>query len=208
MRLPLLLLILGSGLHGCAGSDPILDRANALDDGADGAAPTATAPKSPQPAPGKPAEPKPVQAADPPPANPGQPSPAKSTGPQPGASKPPPPPDDAGGFKLSGAVVLDDHKGGTIRVDIFDGDQKAASGGGQRPSVVAMARMESPGSFEVTIPATTSQVWIGAFADEDQDGKPGPLDPEIWYGGNPVAITADTNGIELVLERREPPPNK
>jgi len=51
-------------------------------------------------------------------------------------------------------------------------------------------------------------VWIGAFADEDRDGKPGPLDPEIWYGGNPVTITADTTGIRLVLERRDPPPNK
>ncbi|HCH65913.1 MAG TPA: hypothetical protein DFR83_24135 [Deltaproteobacteria bacterium] len=122
--------------------------------------------------------------------------------------KPPPPPDEVGGFKLQGTVVLNDHKGGTIRVDIFDGDQKAASGGGKRPGVVAMARMESPGSFEVNIPANTDKVWIGAFADEDRDGKPGPLDPEIWYGGNPVSVTADTDGIQLILERREPPPNQ
>jgi len=126
----------------------------------------------------------------------------------PGRATPPPPPKEEAGTSLSGEVVLADHKGGAIRVDVFDGDQKAASGGGKRPGVVAMARLDAPGPFQVTVPAGTNRVWIGAFADEDQDGKPGPLDPEVWYAANPVVLNGNTADIQLVLERREPPPHK
>ena len=193
-------------LAACSGRDPILDRADARSDtpAAQPGGHTTTQPNAPKR--GTAAEPKPVKPPEPSPADPGAPKPGSADQPKPVQPGQPPPPGEAGGIALSGVVVLDDHKGGQIRVDVFDGDQKAASGGGKRPGVVAMARLDSPGPFSVSVPAGTDRVWIGAFADEDQDGKPGPLDPEVWYAANPVSLKADTADIQLVLERRAPPP--
>lgn len=183
----------------CAGRDPILDRAEALDgDARPGDAPATVSPPAPQR----------VQAAAPTPAPAPPPAPGTPPAPAPGEAGAPPPPGGEASVTVRGVVVLPDHKGGPIRIDAFDGDQRAASGGGPRPGVVGMARLEAPGPFTLQIPASTSQVWLGAFADEDQDGKPGPLDPEVWYAGNPLTITPDAPELTLVLQRRDPPPGR
>ncbi len=192
----------------CGGTDPILEKAAAGDGNAtsiSGKPSSAAVP--PPPRKGTPADPKPGKAGDPAPGSPGEPSAPKPVQPKP-VQVGPPPPGKEPGVKLSGKVLLPDHKGGTIKVDVFDGDQKAASGGGKRPGVVAMATLDGPGAFEVIVPKGTERVWLGAFADEDQDGKPGPLDPECWYTGNPVDMSQPQDGLELVLVRRAPPPGK
>ena len=201
---------------GCTGTDPILEKAAAgASDAQPAAGGAAATTASDPPRKGQPAEPQPGRAGDPAPGKAGEPVPGKAG--EPAAAKPaqpkpvqegPPPPGQGPGVKLAGKVVLPDHKGGAIKVDVFDGDQKAASGGGKRPGVVAMARLDAPGSFEVVVPEGVERVWLGAFADEDKDGKPGPLDPECWYDGNPVDMSKPQDDLELVLIRRAPPPGQ
>jgi hypothetical protein len=205
---PLLVALLALA---CGGRDPILDRADSLDEPSGGASASGTAGNhgataAAPPARGTPSEPAKVQPASPAPAAPGDPSPGQTEAPKPVQAQPPPPPGTVGGTTLAGTVVLPDYRSGTIRVDVFDGDQRAASGGGKRPGVVAMARLEAPGPFSVQVPADVREVWIGAYVDEDGDGRPGPLDPEVWYKGNPVDVSSGSPEVELVLVRREPPP--
>jgi len=208
LRNPLIWLSLLASIA-CTGTDPILEKAAAGDNDAKPAASggSHTAKASDPPRRGSPAEPKPGKAGEPAPGSPGEPSAAQPAQPKP-VQVGPPPPGEGPGVKLTGKVVLPDHKGGVIKVDVFDGDQKAASGGGKRPGVVAMATLDGPGTFEVVVPEGVERVWLGAFADEDRDGKPGPLDPECWYDGNPVDMSKARDGLELVLVRRAPPPGK
>ena len=191
--LPLLLLACNGG------QDPILDRAAAMEDRAGGeAAPIgpgpaeAPAPAAPEaPPPGVPEEPVPVAGQ---PSNPGGAGPASVDGPT---------------VEIRGTVDVPGWKGGPIRVDIFDGDQQAAAiGSGPRPSVVAVARLESPGAFSLQVPASTGRIWIGAFADENQDGRPGHEDPTGWYGENPVSTEKSTEDVALTLEPPPPPPGR
>lgn len=108
---------------------------------------------------------------------------------------------------LSGTIEIAGWSGGPIRIDVFDGDQVAAAGSDRRPNVVAQARLEKPGVFAVSVPVSANKVWIGAFADEDRDGKPGREDPSGWYGDNPVDLGADRGGLALKISRPEPPPS-
>ena len=98
-------------------------------------------------------------------------------------------------------------EGGAIRIDIFDGDQRAAAGqDGQRPRVVAAHELSKPGPFSVSIPASVPQVWVGGFVDEDGDGRPSHTDPTGWFGGNPVTTAGGVDGLVLRLETAPPPP--
>jgi hypothetical protein len=198
-------------LLACSGQDPILDRAADMQGG--GAAPTAGAPApgktgSPPPTAGTPEPPRPGQGAAPSPADPGAPAPGDPGAPSPGVPDQPTPGvpgSDGPSVALAGTVQVEDWGGGPIRIDIFDGDQQAAAGSSKRPSVVAQARLEKPGPFEVRVPVGTTNVWIGGFADENRNGRPDPRDPSGWFGGNPVSVDGDQSGITLQL-RSAPPP--
>ncbi len=118
--------------------------------------------------------------------------------------EPPPgqPLGDGPQVQLSGAISVADWSGAPIRVDIFDGDQRDLDG--PRPSVVGVVRLEQPGAWTASVSADTPRLWVGAYADENRDGKPDHDEPVGWYGGNPVAGGADRSGIDLVLTVQPP----
>ncbi|MBM76037.1 MAG: hypothetical protein CMK59_11605 [Proteobacteria bacterium] len=98
---------------------------------------------------------------------------------------------------ISGKIIVENWSGKSIRIDIFDGNQQALKG--PRPSVVKVEYQDKPGLFSVSVPSSQTPLWIGAYIDEDEDGKPGPKDPFGWYEQNPISSDKDTNGIQLVL---------
>jgi len=168
-------------LAACGGRDPILDRADeiAVQQGVHDVADP----------------PAPSTSGAPPVGQPEQPAPGVPDEPSPGGIEVMGP-----SVVLSGTVDVPGWKGGTIRIDIFDGDQQAAaSTPDKRPRVVAMARLEKPGPFEMRVPTTAAKVWLGAYADENADGKPDPTDPEVWFGGNPIATDMDHRDVNLTL---------
>ncbi len=194
-------LVVPLWLAGCGG-DAILDRADEIRrDRAEAApaAPTEAAPAEPAPAapaeaaPAAPAEPAPVTPADPQPVTPAEPEPVHPEGPT---------------RELRGVVEAPGWKGGPIRVDVFDGDQQAAASTGQRPRVVAMADLAKPGPFRVAVPTRLDRVWVGAFADENANGRPDAGDLAGWYADNPVVLEQAPEGLGIVLEPvgAEPPP--
>lgn len=207
--LPLLPLLL---LLGACGRDPILKRAEDLQagngggggrpgaagegggvPGADGAG--QKGPGRPvQPTPGRPDEPPPGSAAQPPPGAgvPGTPAPAT-----PGTV-------DGPSVTIRGEVKVEDYELGSVRIDVFDGDQRKLDG--PRPSVVGVLTLERPGPFEIQVPASAAQIWLGAYIDENLDGRPGPQDPSGWYAGNPVSTAGGASGIVIELIRQPPPP--
>jgi hypothetical protein len=210
----------------CGGEDPILSRARDLDtksvDGAAGGSGGGAAGGSPgqpagvgQPAPppfGSPSAPPLAEGGQPPPGRPEQPAPGVPTGPPPGGAVGDPGggagiPADAPMVAIQGTLTVEGWGGGPIRIDVFDGDQREI--GGKRPSVVGMARLDKPGPYSVQVPAASPKVWVGAFADENKDGRPGPSDPAVWYPGNPVNTAGDRDHIDLVLKKDDrPPPGK
>jgi hypothetical protein len=208
-------------LVACESRDPILDRVDAMEkagEAAPGVEPTPVNPEAPAPA-AVPA-PAPGQAEEPPPGMPEAPSgdmePAaegEPEEPEPGIPEEPEPGMPGGGddqgptVKISGRVILADWKQGEVRIDAFDGDQvAAASKKGQQPRVVSQTTIARPGEFELYVPVSAGRVWLGAVVDEDQDGRPGPLDPAAWYSGNPVDATVERGGVVIELIRRPPPP--
>lgn len=173
------------------GSDPILEQA-----ARDAAAPAPTTST---------AEPARVQPADPPPGDPGQPPPGEQPPPAPGIPDEPAPGSSGPQVTLTGTVTVPDWKpGGSIRIDVFDGDQRDLSA--PRPSVVGMQRLSAPGAFSVSVPASAGAVWLGAYADLDGDDRPSPSEPAGWYTGNPVALSGTVSGISLTLAVEAPPP--
>ena len=103
---------------------------------------------------------------------------------------------------LSGTVTLADWSGAPVRVDVFDGDQRDLDG--PRPSVVGVARLMEPGAWSVSVSASIGQLWVGGYADDNQDGKPDHNEPVGWYGGNPVAGGVAQTGIALSLTVQPP----
>ena len=203
-------IALAASILACSGQDPILDRAAEMQEGVSRVqtepASAGTIPGAPSttgsgaPSQGAAVPPKPGDPAAPSPGVPGQPAPGRPDQPSPGV------PGSAGPtVTLTGTVQVDGWGGGPIRVDIFDGNQQAAAGSSKRPSVVAQANLDGPGAFEVRVPASAGQLWIGAFADEDRNGRPGPRDPSGWFGGNPVSVDGDQGGIVLRLQAAPPP---
>lgn len=179
------------------GGDPVLEaaREEAARDGS--AAPTGQ-PGQPGP-PGEAGTPAPGIPEEPKPADPGQPPPGDA-GPQTGIRAP-----EGPVVTIRGRVVYPDYKGGPVRIDLFDGDHSSL--GGPRPGIVSRAELGAPGAFEITV-AQGTKVWISASNDEDDDGRPSPLEPFGDYAKNPVVADEDTSGVEIVLSRREPPKDK
>jgi len=118
---------------------------------------------------------------------------------QPKEAVPPPPPNPKDGdfITIKGTIEANNPNGKPIRIDIFDGDQRNI--GGKRPSVVVSTTVDNGPTFEIFLPQKEQQLWVGAYIDEDGDGRPGPLDPSGWYSGNPVSGNKNQEGITLVL---------
>lgn len=110
---------------------------------------------------------------------------------------PPPNPKDGDFITFTGTIEAPNPNQRPIRIDIFDGDQQNI--GGKRPSVVVSTTVESGNSFEIFIPKKDQQLWVGAYIDEDNDGRPGPMDPSGWYSGNPLSGSADHKSITIQL---------
>lgn len=118
---------------------------------------------------------------------------------QPKEAVPPPPPNPKDGdfITISGTIDASNPKGNLIRIDIFDGDQRNI--GGKRPSVVVSTTVDGGPEFEIFLPKKDQQLWVGAYIDEDGDGRPGPLDPSGWYEGNPISGASNKDDIVLTL---------
>ena len=118
---------------------------------------------------------------------------------QPDGEVPPPPPNPKDGdfITLKGTIQAENPNNRPIRIDIFDGDQQNI--GGTRPSVVVSTTIEAGTTFEIALPKEDQMLWVGAYIDEDGDGRPGPIDPSGWFAGNPVSGSTDRNGISLIL---------
>lgn len=99
---------------------------------------------------------------------------------------------------LHGVVSAPEGLSAPIRVDVFDGDQTRLDG--PRPSVVAVQQLGPARTFDIQVPLATGQVWVGAFADLDGNGRPDPGEPTGWSSRNPIATTGDAVGIEISLE--------
>ena len=120
----------------------------------------------------------------------------------------PPPrnPKDGPFITISGTVNVEGWSGKKVRIDIFDGDQRNI--GGQRPSVIISKTLSKIGSFDIDLPQSDTQLWIGAYIDEDEDGRPGPQDPSGWYASNPVSASKDHSGITVNLNVPDAPSPK
>jgi len=164
-----------------------------------------------EPPPGEPGEPPPGEPGAPPKGEVGEPGPGIPEDPTPGVPDEPPP---DGGYRkpppiegptvvVTGTVELPDWFQGSIRIDVFDGDQLQF--GGARPGVVTMKNLEAPGPFELEVPESVGAIWLSAYNDEDMDGRPGPVDPTGYYAENPVVLADGTSGVTITLERRDPP---
>lgn len=117
--------------------------------------------------------------------------------PQEAVPPPPPNPKDGDFITIKGSINASNPTNKAIRIDIFDGDQRNI--GGKRPSVVVSKTVDSGPSFEIFLPKKDQQLWIGAYIDEDEDGRPGPMDPSGWYSGNPVSGSSNSSDITLIL---------
>ena len=124
--------------------------------------------------------------------------------PQKGEPLPPQPPKEEM-VEFTGTIQVKNWSGKAIRMDIFDGDQRKI--GGQRPSVVVSETFTAIGAFSIQLPKSDKYVWIGAYIDEDQDGRPGPKDPSGWYVANPLSTQTPQKGIvlELSIPQDNPP---
>jgi hypothetical protein len=173
----------------------------------DGGNPSGGTPGDPEPV--KPGDPEPGVPADPEavamgPGIPEEPEPGDPEEPPPAGGMRAPPPIQGPTVTVTGYVDLPDYTQGTIRIDVYDGDHLAF--GGPRPGVVTMVTLDGPGEFSIEVPESSKYVWLSAFNDEDQNGRPGPVDPTGHYEANPVDVSdGDVDGVEITLERRDPP---
>ncbi|MCP4916019.1 MAG: hypothetical protein GY913_03765 [Proteobacteria bacterium] len=165
----------------------------------------------------RPAEPRPGQPDQPvPPGDPGQPGAGIPEEPKPGDPNTPPPeggvkphddgtippPEGSETIVLSGTLVIDDYQGGKITIDVFDGDQTLK--GDKRPDIVGRATFDGPGPFEMVVLADTP-IWLSAYADQDENGRPSKEDPMGPCECNPVKSDEDVSGVEFVMNRGTPP---
>lgn len=118
---------------------------------------------------------------------------------QPKKAVPPPPPNPKDGefITISGTIEASNPSNKPIRIDIFDGDQRNI--GGKRPSVVVSTTVDAGPTFEIFLPKQDQMLWVGAYIDEDENGRPGPLDPSGWYVDNPISGKTDHSTIVLRL---------
>ena len=106
-------------------------------------------------------------------------------------------------IEISGVILVQGWNGNEIRIDIFDGDQRQI--GGNRPSVISSSSVNKPGAYKISIPKGDGKYWIGAYVDQNGDGRPGKQDPSGWYLGNPISASQPATGIELVLSVPDDP---
>lgn len=118
---------------------------------------------------------------------------------QPKEAVPPPPPNPKDGefITISGTIEASNPSNKPIRIDIFDGDQRNI--GGKRPSVVVSTTVDAGPTFEIFLPKKEQMLWVGAYIDEDDNGRPGPLDPSGWYVDNPISGENDHSKVILKL---------
>ncbi len=162
----------------------------------------------------------PVVAAEQKPGVPVEPTPAPEGSPggaaHAGAADPPPggapgaavgaPPEAGPSVTVTGVVEYAAWKQGGVRVDAFDGDHTVH---GNRPGVVASARIDRPGTFTLTVPAGTGKIYVEAVVDEDLDGRPGPQDPRGTADRYPVTVKSDAvSGLLVRLVKHDAPGGK
>ena len=164
---------------GC-GPDPILEEVESMEKNIS----NKTQNPSQQQTPGQAKEPKPGVPKEPKPPKPKQPLQKQ--------------PEKQAVAKVMFSGIIEGACEKTIRIDIFDGDQRALDG--PRPKVVANKRLSSgKKEFSVPLPQKDIPLWIGAYCDLDGDGRPGPKDPSGWYTQNPVNSNQDQEGITIPL---------
>lgn len=198
----------------CGGRDPILDRADELAGVDEAPAAAGGGPvQAPAPAPGAPEAPPLGAGGVPAPGQAGEPTPVQPPEPAPGIPDQAPPGGQAFGGDLGpavtvrGVVRMEGWSGTPIRIDVFDGDQLAAAGGKSTPPrVIAMQQLSQPGPYEVAVPSGVGKVWVGAYADENGNGRPDRADPSAWAEANPVYVDKDQSGVDVVLVRGAAPP--
>lgn len=188
-----MMLILG--VFACGG-DPILEQA-ARSHGPSSVSRVGTLP-TPAVEPG--AEPTPGTPAEPAPGVPSEPTPSHTEA----AGSPGSPGGDAQVAVHGNITAPDWGPGVTIRIDVFDGDQRDLVS--PRPSVVGMARISEPGAYTVSVNGSAGAVWVGAYADMDGDGRPSHTEPIGWFDGNPLDLSGTVSGVDLSLAVEAPPP--
>lgn len=220
-------LLVGATLTAC-GEDPILAKAReqpgglGANSGAPGVGEASGSPAAPRP--GVPAEPAPGEPPQPAPGEPpgtatapgGKPAPGVPAEPPPGDPNVPPPggqpgaPGSPGGqrqgpqVEISGVVEFSGWKRGQVRINAFDGPH--ADHGTGAPKIIGEVRIDQPGPFTLTVPQGAGAVYLEAAVDEDEDGRPGPLDPQGKATGYPIQVDASpVTGATIVMERRAPP---
>lgn len=138
---------------------------------------------------GVPSAPQPGVPVEPKPAPPGTPQP--NAGPQ---------------AVLSGSVVFPTYTKGVIRVTVFDGDHSNLAA--KPPRVLGMTEIDKPGTFSVSVPAGSGKVYIEGSIDENDDGRPGPQEPQGRAARYPVTVgTTAVTDIGVTLQRAAPPPS-
>ena len=185
------------------GGDPVLEAAR--EEAASSSASPGGSPGSPaQPTPGDPGQPTPGAAGEPTPGVPDEPPPGDPGQPPPGgkphAEGEIPPPQGVETVTLKGSVAVEGYSGGSITIDVFDGDHGAI--GGDRPNVVGRKVLDGPGSFELVV-AKGTPVWLSAFNDTDGDNRPSKKEPFGTWSNNPVKTKGDVEGLELSLKKHE-----
>ena len=170
------------------GSDPVLEAARAEAEGltvvpevsAQAGAGRPLGPTGPAGRPEKPAPKSVGKPEDPGPGKPGEPTPGVPDEPPPGGLPTPEGPTTL----IKGTIEVQDYSGGPVMIDAFDGDHKDLSKS-KRVSLVSRAKIDTPGAFEIAIPEG-GKVWISAYNDINEDGRPSREEPFVDYGDNPV----------------------
>lgn len=136
---------------------------------------------------------------------PAEPAPGVPSEPGPGSADAASPAAGDDQVSVQGRISAQDWAPGvTIRIDVFDGDQRDLTA--PRPSVVGMARISAPGAYTVSVAESAGAVWVGAYADLDGDGWPSHTEPVGWFSGNPLDLSSTVTGVDLSLAVEAPPP--
>lgn len=188
------------------GEDPVLEAAreeassssSSSGGNARGSGPSGGTPENPPP--GDPSQPGAGIPEEPAPGDPNVPPPEGGVKPHDDGTIPPP--EGAATILLKGTIEIPDYQGGKITIDVFDGDQSIKSG--KRPDIVGRATFDGPGAFEMEVIADTP-IWLSAYADQDENGRPSKEDPMGPCDCNPVKSDEDVTGVVLELGRGTPP---
>ncbi len=117
-----------------------------------------------------------------------------------------PPPDAGPTVTVEGVVEYTKWRAGGVRIDAFDGDHTVH---GNRPGVVASARLDRPGAFTLQVPQNSGRLYVEAVVDEDKDGRPGPQDPRGTADRYPVTVSeSPIDGLTIRLVKLEAPSGK